>query len=1407
MNNLTATYRIQFHKAFSFTDFEKWIPYFQKLGVGTIYASPILESTPGSTHGYDGVNPSVIDPEIGTEDQLRELSSSLKKLEIKWLQDIVPNHMAFHFTNPWLMDVLEKGKQSVYATYFDMPGNSKLFRGKMMVPFLGKELDEVIEDGKLKTEFVDGRLVLTYEGTSFPVNLKSYITILNAGEEEGPQTIGQFISQLNEIHEVEDPKVFSERWNELLLQLASLMKNDMVKNYITARLEQISGDKEKLKALAAQQEYRLCYWRHTEAQISFRRFFTVNGLICLNIQDENVFEHYHRYIKTLLDEGIFQGIRIDHIDGLYDPAAYLEQIRALTGEDTYIVAEKILEKHEDLPASWPIEGTTGYEFLATLNNLLTNSQAEQVFSDYYSELTGNKESVRSNLLNKKSDILYNHMGGELENLYQLFVELQLADQDTIERIGKDNLKKTIGEFLIHCPVYRYYGNNMPLSETETLEIQAIFEDVREHHEDLTETIAFLEESILKKTAGGDEAYQAKALEFYQRLMQFSGPLMAKGGEDTLMYTYNRFIGHNDVGDFPDRFGMSIKDFHQSMRQRQKDWPLALNATSTQDTKRGEDVRARLNVLTDIGEEWIAKVKEWTALNADLKKDQAGPTANDEYLIYQTLAGAYPMQGEDEDNFQQRLGEYLQKALREAKTETNWSEPNEAYESSVMKFADQLLNKEHPFFDNFTAFNAEIADYGIINSLVQLVLKFTCPGIPDVYQGCELWDFSLVDPDNRRPVDFAKREQWLKELDDYDADRLLEKLWDDRNNAQIKLWLTQHLFKLRRENPLLFTKGDYIPLKMRGAYKDHILAFARKQKKDYYIVIVPLHAAVICREQQKSFFDIDWKDTLIVMPDNLSLEWDNVFSEEKLEFQGKINMSDIFRELPFAVLKGTKLDNERMAGVLLHISSLASPFGIGDMGPESYAFADFLGRSNQKLWQMLPLNPVEAAQANSPYSALSSRAGNPLLVSPELLAEDGLLDREKLQEYHLPDTGEADYDQAAKIKNELLQEAFNKFNELQDSEEEKHFEAFCEKNTEWLHDFAVYMVLKAKHETQPWYEWPDEYRKRDQPALDELEKTEAEHIRFVKWQQYIFDKQWKSLRKYCNGLNIQLLGDMPFYVSYDSADVWSNPEFFCVDENGKITGIAGVPPDAFSDDGQLWGMPVFNWGALKQQGYQWWIERLAKNIELFDIVRLDHFRAFADYWEVPGGEKTAVKGEWKLGPDEDFFKKIEAALGGLPFIAEDLGEVSPAVFRLRDKFALPGMKVLQFAFDENMPQSDHIPHNFTPNFIVYTGTHDNNTIRGWFRQAVDDDMKARIENYISASVNEENFYVAMARMAYSSVAKAAILPMQDVLNLDESTKMNSPGSSENNWAWRLTPGQVTKDAEKFLADLTVLFNRD
>ncbi|MEN0053946.1 MAG: malto-oligosyltrehalose synthase [Mucilaginibacter sp.] len=1397
MHNPVGTYRLQFNKDFTFKHLKRIIPYLKRLGVSTVYASPIFEATPGSTHGYDVVNPLSINPEIGTLEELESISQILKKNNISWLQDIVPNHMAFHQNNLWLMDVLEKGQRSEFAEFFDIIWSAPVYNGRLMVPFLGLSFEEALNEGQIKITFRDNQFLFTYADQNYPLNLQAYITILQIVETNRPQVINQLIAEAQELHQANDNETYNIRFGELKQQLSSLQKQTLTKRYIQQCIDLVNDQPELLQIISDEQYYQLCHWQETEKQINYRRFFTVNGLICLNMHIPGVFDECHKFIKTLLDKGIIQGLRLDHIDGLYDPTSYLERLRELAGPETYIVVEKILEDGEHFPENWPVQGSTGYDFLAIVNNLFTQTESKKLFADFYKDIVTDQTSISQAILKKKSLILYQHMAGELENLYQLFHDLELTDNT---KVNSADIKTIIAEFLIRCPVYRYYGNQEPLSQYEQQALQSIFKSIREAQPNLADVVELIENIFIQDNQSAD--YAKRSISFYMRCMQFTGPLMAKGVEDTLMYTYDRFIGHNEVGDTPKTFGLPAGQFHEHMQNRQQQWPLAMNTTATHDTKRGEGTRARLNVLTDIATKWISTVKHWQKINGKHKTNGV-PDANDEYLIYQTIISSYPMPGE-KDDFHQRMEDYLIKGLREAKLHTQWAEPNEAYEESCKKFVNALLKPQSDFMKNFKQLQPTVADHGIINALSQTLLKFTCPGIPDVYQGTEFFDLSMVDPDNRRLVDYDTRANNLDTLLSSNINSIAP-LWADRYNANIKLWLTQLLFNERKTNAETFEKGNYIPLTVKGKYKDHVLAYARCYRRNWYIVAIPLHLAQINTDSDKPNA-IDWGNTRIILPDDAPLKWNNLLSGAKSADMEHISVSYIFKDFPLALLKSSAEDNERGAGILMHITSLPSAFGIGDMGPEARKFVDFLYRNRQKYWQMLPFNPVEEANGYSPYSSRSSMAANVLFISPEELVNDGLLRAEELEKHKLIHDQRADHKEAIAIRKIVLGTAYRRFQESSVEDLKTPFTHFKQQEAFWLDDFAIYEVIKTDQNGKPWYQWPEAYKNRESNTLQTFIDKKATDLDNIKWQQWLFSKQWKALKTYANNYGIKLYGDIPFYVSYDSVDVWANPQIFKLDDNGQMTSVAGVPPDYFNANGQLWGMPIFNWDALKASGYQWWLNRMRRNMEYFDLLRLDHFRAFSKYWEVAAGETTAINGSWQPGPGADFFKTVKTELGSLPFVAEDLGEITPDVYQLRDQFNLPGMRVLQFAFGDDMPASVHIPYNHIPNAVAYTGTHDNNTIQGWYSHDASKEDRKRLKTYIGGKVKAKHIHEKLAELCFNSVAAIAIIPIQDILGLDETNRMNIPSSTDGNWNWRLPPDAITFEIEKWLLKQMKLFNR-
>ena len=1403
MYNPGSTYRIQFHKDFTFTDLQKILPYLQELGVSTVYASPVFTAMAGSTHGYDVLNPNVVNPEIGSEEQWREISHQLQQADMGWLQDIVPNHMAYDTRNPWVFDILEKGRSSIYANFFDVAWTSPLFHGRLMVPFLGRPLEEVVNDHELNMEYRDNRFVLNYHGNSFPLHPRSYGTLFRAAG--GAQAFLVLIKEIENLHKTEDPTIYRQQWHELLIQVDGIMRNKVLKAPVEKLVEAYNADPSMLLALTDEQVYRLCHWQETDAHINYRRFFTVNGLICLDIQHPEVFREHHRLIMELVREGIIQGLRIDHVDGLYDPLQYLEQLRQSVGQDTYIVVEKILEPGESLPASWPVQGTTGYDFLSMVNNLLTDPGQEQSFYNFYEELAGQQQQLQQQVWEKKRHILYHHMSGELENLYQLLMNSNLLSEPDYSQMRTEDIKTAMAEFLVLVPVYRLYGNHMPFDAEETKAIEGILQQLRDTRPDLTGAINLLKEVLLLRPAHSQE-YAKNALHFYQRFMQFSGPLMAKGVEDTLFYTYHNFIGHNEVGDAPGTFGISPQQFHAAMMERQQQWPYALNATATHDTKRGEDARARLNVLTEIPERWFQKVREWRVLNHNLTQNGV-PDANTEYLIYQVLVSAYPMKGEELENYSTRLQAYIEKALREGKTHSNWAAPVEAYEAQAKQFIASLLHSKSAFHKSLVAWLEEVMDYGIVNSLTQLILKFTCPGVPDVYQGCETWDLSLVDPDNRRPVDHNRNKELLDAIIAREGKKHFhQELWQDKRHPRIKLWMTHKLLQLRKAHPLLWTEGEYLPLTVEGKYARHVLAYARSYKNQFFIVVLPLHLAKLAASQHTSLDKINWEDTRIVLPAHAGKEWEHSLSGVIDKHEKAIPVAHLFDQMPFAVLKGSIPSNPRGSGILLHITSLPSPYGIGDMGPEAYAFADALNRTNQRFWQVLPLTPTEEGQGNSPYSSISSSAGNTLLISPDLLVKEGLLNEEEVEAFRMPAATAVDFASVSSSKTNLFQKAFERFKQVSFKELATAFRQFVNKEREWLPDFALFSLIKEKHGGQPWYEWPEELKLRDAKTLKQWEADHKDTIERIQWLQFLFHRQWKSLKQYCNRLDIQLIGDLPIYTSYDSVDVWAHKDIFNLDKEGNRLSMAGVPPDAFSEEGQLWGMPVYRWDVLKKKNYHWWIARLQKNRQLFDLLRLDHFRGFIDYWEVPAGSETARNGQWVKGPGADLFQAIQKAFGELPFLAEDLGEVDETVFTLRDQFRLPGMKVLQFAFGGHMPHSLHIPHQYTPHFLAYTGTHDNNTVTGWWRDEADEATRKALDEYTGVKQTSEQVAETLCRMAAASVANTVIFPMQDIMALGSEARMNKPSTSSGNWSWRLLPGQPGNEAMEKLKHWTWLYNR-
>lgn len=1370
-----TTYRIQFHKDFNFNDFEKIIPYLHRLGIKTIYASPIFEAVPGSMHGYDGLNPNAINPEIGTLEQLRKISAELKARGMGWLQDFVPNHMAYTPQNKWLCDFLEKGKMSLYDDYFDKNPDEPL-----MAPFLGSSLEEVLEREEINIVYSQGKLQLRYFESEYPLNYTGYYDIL--GHEIFDNSgFTDLRDQVDLLSQATDKIQFQHQWELLLSNIAEKLSQDTTMKLFQSGLERISKNKTLLKRLIDVQFYRLCDWKETNTRINYRRFFTINGLICMHTEKEEVFNDYHRLLDQLIKEDIIQGVRIDHIDGLYNPTTYLQRLRAMVGPEVYIVVEKILEHNEKLPSKWPVQGTSGYDFLAQVNNVLTDVKAESAFTDVYHKMTKSNEPVKEMIHRYKQMILENYMGGELNNLHTQF--LALIEHKFPENIQVDQIKNVIAELLVCCPVYRYYPDSIPFDQQNTDQFAEILEAVRERNSVDILTLNFFRDCFTDESKLNDKAYATALLHFWIRCMQLSGPLMAKGVEDTLMYNYQRFIAHNEVGSSPSVFGISTSEFHQLMLNRAETFPLSMNATSTHDTKRGEDSRARLQLLSANDKQWFETVKKCMA--------KPGPGHDDlsleeQYFIMQAVYAALPFQG-DSEYFRERLKAFLSKAAREAKNRSTWDSPDEGYENALFEYALALVNPKTKAGKALSKFLQQHEQATIVQSLAQLVLKCTSPGIPDIYQGTEFWDLSFVDPDNRSPVHYGERTAALNRIENHDF--ILDDIVKNPVDPTIKLFCLHRLLQLRKSLPDLFSKGVYEPLNIGESY----LSFTRRFKNDWIVVIIPFGERVAVQ-----------KDISESFPWEAPTRWHNIFTGVALD-RGDINLTKELEQFPVLVLQSQTNNNERSAGILLPLFSLPSPYGIGDMGKQALDFISFLSKSGQRLWQILPLNPVLETNSFSPYSCSSAFAGDALYIDLQNIVEEGLLEEIDILFTEMPSERTVDYLRVRNNKISILQKAWLKFKKDGTDKMKYEFRQFCNNEKEWLEDYILYSVLKEEFHGKPWYEWPEAFRDRSDVALEEYRNLKQDELGLQRWIQFIFYKQWHKLRMFAEQRNIKLVGDIPFYMSNDSADVWANKSLFNIELSGEILSVAGVPPDYFSKTGQLWGMPTYNWEAQQQDNFSWWIRRLKQNIKLYDIVRLDHFRAFYDYWEIPGNAATAIDGTWKKGPQDNLFQLIKEHFPDMPFIAEDLGEIHRGVFDFKDKYQLPGMRVLQFGFEHYHGALRDLPHNFKLNSIVYTGTHDNNTTIGWFNSLAAD-ARRDLSNYFGYEITTTNVADSMIKMAYSTVAANLIIPMQDILELDENNRINTPSTIDQNWQWRMLPGELTDATSLRLLQYVRRYNR-
>ena len=914
----TSTYRIQLHKDFQFEAAEKIVDYLAKLGISELYASPIFKAKAGSTHGYDVVDPTQLNPELGTRDTFDRLVEKLQHHKMGWVQDIVPNHMSYDSDNRYLMDVLENGFDSDYLQYFDLAWNAP-FRSNhdpILAPLLGDFYGSALENGDIQLKYDQAGLTVNYYSLRVPLRLESYAIFLTHDLGKLARTLGRrhpdFVKLLAVLYMLRSLPTESggkQRQDQAEFVKGLLWElyegNLETKAFIDEQVKFFNGEAGKpesvdlLDKLLSEQFFRLAYWKVGAEEINYRRFFTVNELVSVKVEELKVFNNTHELITQLAKDGKVTGLRIDHIDGLSNPKQYLERLREKVG-DTYIVAEKILQPGEDLPKDWNIEGTSGYDYLNYLNSVFCDTQSEAKFNQLYQEIQGRSISFEEVVLDKKHLILDKNLAGDLDNLAGLLKDISLKD-----RYGNDftinGLKRAIAEVLIQFSIYRTYTTQEGVSDCDRAYIQAAIHCARENAPFSQKELDFIEKLLLLEYDSSlTPADKDRWLYFVMRIQQYTGPLMAKGVEDTAFFVYNRLISLNEVGGDPDRFGISTTEFHQFNQYRQQHWNAAMNASSTHDTKRGEDTRARINVLSEIPDEWQAQLRKWREINRKHKsqsKKTLIPSANDEYAFYQTLVGAYPFQEHELEGFVDRIEQYAIKSIREAKVHTAWLRPNDTYEAACTTFVKAILepSEDNLFLKEFLPFQKKIAHYGVFNSLSQTLIKITSPGIPDFYQGTELWDLSLVDPDNRRPVDFAQREAYLEAIQTADS-QLIPGLLKNPTDGRIKLFLIAQALKVRNQFQSVFLNGDYIPLEATGKFKDHIIAFARQEENKMVVTIAPRFFTQLIQPNQLPIGEI-WEDTAIELP---AANWKDAIT--KTELTGStIALKDALKHFPVALL--------------------------------------------------------------------------------------------------------------------------------------------------------------------------------------------------------------------------------------------------------------------------------------------------------------------------------------------------------------------------------------------------------------------------------------------------------------------------------------------------------------------------
>ncbi len=850
-------------------------------------------------------------------------------VDMGWLQDIVPNHMAFHAANGLLADILEHGRFSRYRDFFDIDWHHPAdhLRGRVMAPFLGTRYREALHNGDIRVVFnADGFAVRVYNALSFPAAIESYRWLLDQGGHpiEGALPAAdpdrpRLTDMCNALEGLVDPENPERRQREaqgVKQTLGNLYRHNAgVRRHVDACLARVNGEPgnpeswQALERFLSRQHFRLCWWRRANRTINYRRFFDINELIALRQEDAAVFAHTHELIAALIAEGSVDGVRIDHVDGLADPNGYLQSLRRRLGEDSFILVEKILAPEEALPAAWPVQGSTGYDFAHWVNALFVERKHEARFSGIYQAYTGREATFEAEVQRAKRGILAHRLAGDLANLVRR-VQTAAAAFKVGDDLTAARLSEALTELMVRVPVYRTYLDAGAIRETDRDTVTAAAGRAASRKPDLGAAIAFIRDLLLGNTPDrpADTPQSRQRLAAVRAFQQLSAALMAKGGEDTAFYRYHRLVSLNEVGGDPGRFGCRRARFHAFITRRAAAWPRAMNSTATHDSKRGEDVRARLNVLSEIPEEWGRRVHRWHDLTRNFRSRVDGamaPDRNTVYLLFQTLLGAWCPDDRGRGPFEERIQAYMRKAAREAGEATSWADPREDYETALQRFVSALLEPapDNLFWVDFVPFCRRVAFFGRFNALSQCLIKIAAPGVPDFYQGTEFWQHALVDPDNRRPVAFEARNRALKTLDSPEADdrsRAAE-LLDTAEDGRIKLFLIMHALAARRRHPALFLTGRYRPLEAEGTLAAHVLAFARETGGRWAVMVVPRFLTALVEENVAPLGRGVWRDTLVRLPSGAPSAWRDVFTRQTRQAEKALAVGEALSHFPAALL--------------------------------------------------------------------------------------------------------------------------------------------------------------------------------------------------------------------------------------------------------------------------------------------------------------------------------------------------------------------------------------------------------------------------------------------------------------------------------------------------------------------------